>query len=63
MIGEEPLVKPLIDLPAMALKARAMLHNALEAFIHQDAEKARSIPPRDEEVDDLYNQVYRELIS
>ncbi|MEJ2208379.1 MAG: phosphate signaling complex protein PhoU [Anaerolineae bacterium] len=63
MIGEEPLLKPLIDLPAMARKAREMLHAALVAFVRRDVEAARAIPQGDEEVDDLYNQVYRELIS
>ncbi|MBN1137511.1 MAG: phosphate signaling complex protein PhoU [Anaerolineae bacterium] len=62
MIGEEPLIKPLIDLPAMAQKAREMLHAALVAFIERDVQAARSIPKGDEEVDALYNQVYRELI-
>jgi phosphate transport system protein len=63
MIGEEPLVKPLIDLPAMAHKAREMLHAALVAFVQRDVEAARAIPQGDDEVDALYNQVYRELIS
>jgi phosphate transport system protein len=63
MIGEEPLIKPLIDLPAMARKARDMLHAALVAFVQRDLEAARAIPKGDEEVDGLYNQVYRELIS
>ena len=63
MIGEEPLIKPLIDLPAMAHKAREMLHAALAAFVQRDVEAARAIPKGDDEVDALYNQVYRELIS
>lgn len=64
MIGEdEPLIKPLIDLPLMAKKARHMLHQALEAFTKGNVDLARAIPPQDEEVDDLYNQVYRELLT
>jgi len=63
MIGEEPLIKPLIDLPVMARKARAMLHAALVAFVERDVEAALTIPQGDDEVDALYNQVYRELIS
>jgi phosphate transport system protein len=63
MIGEQPLIKPLIDLPAMARKAREMLHAALVAFIERDVQAARAIPEGDDEVDALYNQVYRELIS
>jgi phosphate transport system protein len=63
MIGDEPLVKPLVDIPRMAEKARDMLHRALEAFVEQDTALARAIPAEDDEVDNLYNQVYRELIT
>jgi len=63
MIGTEPLVKPLIDIPRMAEKARDMLHRALEAFIRRDAAAARAIPEEDSEIDALYNQVYRELLT
>lgn len=62
MIGEEPLMKPLIDLPVMAEKARYMLRSSLDAFVQRDVERARAIPKMDEEVDALYNQVYRELL-
>jgi phosphate transport system protein len=63
LIGGQPLVKPLIDLPIMAEKARDMLHQALEAFVRRDVELARAIARRDDEIDALYNQVYRELLS
>jgi len=63
MIGEKALVKPLVDLPTMASKAADMLDQALEAFARRDAQGARSIPPRDDEVDRLYDQIYRDLIS
>ncbi len=63
MMGEEPLLKPLIDVPRMAAKARDMLDRSLEAFIQRDGNLARAIPQEDDEVDDLYNQVYRELIT
>jgi phosphate transport system protein len=62
MIGEQPLVKPLIDLPVMALKARHMLHQALQAFVRCDSDLARTIPNQDDDIDDLYNQIYRELL-
>ena len=62
MIGEQPLIKPLIDLPVMAHKAREMLHAALLAFVERDVQAAQVIPQADDEVDALYNQVYRELI-
>jgi phosphate transport system protein len=61
-IGEKPLIKPLIDLPRMAEKAVAMLHRALGAFVAGDAVEARAIPQADSEVDQLYNQVYNELV-
>jgi phosphate transport system protein len=62
MIGEQPLIKPLIDLPIMAHKAREMLHAALTAFVQRDVQAAQTIPQQDDEVDALYNQIYRELI-
>jgi phosphate transport system protein len=63
MIGEEPLMKPLIDLPRMAEKARDMLHQSLAAFVQRDVELARAVAAGDAEVDALYNQVYRELLT
>jgi phosphate transport system protein len=63
MIGEEPLVKPLVDIPAMAIKAQGMLHRSLQAFMERDAGMARAIPAEDDQVDNLYNQVYRELVT
>jgi phosphate transport system protein len=60
--GEEPLLKPLIDIPRMADRARAMLHQALHAFVRQDEEAAKRIASADDEVDGLYDQVYRELL-
>ncbi len=63
MIGQEPLLKPLIDIPRMVEKARDMLHRALEAFVESNVELARHIPTEDDEVDALYNQVYRELLT
>ena len=62
-IGEQPLMKPLIDLPVMADKARAMFDAALEAFRDRDIERARAIPAQDDEVDALYQSIYRELVS
>src|SRR5512135_2030705 len=62
-MGEEPPLKPLIDIPRMAEKASDMLHRALTAFINEDAAAARAIPAEDDEVDGLYTQVYRELMT
>ncbi len=62
-MGDEPLLKPLIDIPRMAEKGLDMLHRALTAFVQEDANAARSIPAEDDEVDALYHQVYRELMT
>jgi phosphate transport system protein len=62
-LGEEELLKPLIDIPRMAQKSSDMLHRALTAFINEDVNAARAIPAEDDEVDGLYTQVYRELMT
>ena len=62
-MGDAPLLKPLIDIPRMAQKGVDMLHRALTAFINEDVETARSLPVEDDEVDALYNQIYRELMT
>lgn len=62
LIGEKPLLKPLIDIPLMAQKALDMLRRSLDAFVAQDVEAARAIPAEDDEVDQLYEQVYNELM-
>jgi phosphate transport system protein len=62
-MGDLPLLKPLIDVPRMANKGVDMLHRALTAFINEDVETAKSLPVEDDEVDALYNQVYRELMT
>jgi len=62
-MGDQPLLKPLIDVPRMAQKGADMLHRALTAFVEEDVETAKAIPQEDDEVDALYNQVYRELMT
>ena len=62
-MGDAPLLKPLIDVPRMANKGADMLHRALTAFVNEDVEAAKAIPVEDDEVDALYNQVYRELMT
>ena len=62
-MGDEPLLKPLIDIPRMADKDVSMLHRALTAFVSDDVETAKAIPLEDDEVDALYNQIYRELMT
>jgi len=61
-MGEEGLLKPLIDIPRMAQIGTSMLHRSLTAFINEDIETAKAIPIEDDEVDALYNQIYRELM-
>jgi len=61
-MGEEPLLKPLIDIPRMAQIGTSMLHRSLSAFINEDVAAAKTIPAEDDEVDGLYNQIYRELM-
>jgi len=63
MIGDTPLFKPLIDIPRMAERGVEMLRDSLKSFIERDADKAREIARKDDEIDDLYDQVFRECIS
>ena len=63
LMGDEPLVKPLIDIPRMADLGLDMLQRALGAFVAGDADTARAIPKEDDQIDHLYNQVYRELVT
>jgi len=60
---DRPLLKPLVDVPRMALICREMLRDAIDAFISRDAEKAAAVARRDDEVDRLYDQIYRELLT
>jgi len=62
-MGELPLLKPLIDVPRMAQKGADMLHRSLTAFVNEDVETAKKLPVEDDEVDALYNQIYRELMT
>jgi phosphate transport system protein len=61
-MGDQPLLKPLVDTPRMAQKGADMLHRALTAFVNEDVEVARRIPSEDDEVDELYTQIYHELM-
>ena len=63
MHGDNPLIKPLVDIPRMAEKASDMLTRSIEAFINRNAETAKAICEEDDEVDALYDQTYRELLS
>lgn len=58
-----PLLKPLIDIPRMAQLAQSMVKDSIDAFINKDDKLARNVCQRDDEVDDLNNQIFRELLT
>jgi phosphate transport system protein len=62
-MGDEPLLKPLVDIPRMAQMAREMLHDCLRAFLDYDTDKASRVADRDEEMDHLYHAVFDELLG
>ena len=62
MMGEEPPLKPLIDIPRMTEKATQMLRDSIDALVSRDVVKATQVLQDDDEVDSLYDQVYRELL-
>ena len=61
-MGDDPPLKPLIDIPRMADKATEMLRDSLSALTERDESKANKVLDDDDEVDALYDQVYRELL-
>jgi len=63
LVANEPPLKPLVDIPRMAEIACQMLHGSLAAFLKRDVAEAQRIAGRDDEVDQLYDQVYRELLT
>ncbi len=60
---KEPPLKPLIDIPQMAVLAQQMIRNSLEAFVREDAALAHQVCKDDDEVDRLNTQVFRELLT
>jgi len=62
MMGDEPLVKPLIDIPRMADIGLSMLNRSLKAFVERDVDTARAICDEDDQVDALHDQIYNELL-
>ncbi len=61
-IDEAPL-KPLVDIPRMSVVAREMLTDAITAFVDRDEALARAVAIRDDELDDLHDQIFRELLT
>jgi len=62
-MGDEPLLKPLVDMPRMAEIDREMLRDVLDAYVARDATAARVVAARDDELDNLYNQIFREILT
>lgn len=62
-MGDEPPLKPLIDIPRMADKSASMLRRSLDALVNRDVVAAQIVVNDDDEVDALYEQVYRELLT
>jgi len=62
-MGDEPLLKPLIDIPRMADECHNMINKSLDAYLNRDAEAARAVAARDDIIDDLYQQIFRELLT
>lgn len=62
-IGEEPLIKPLIDIPRMAEKAQSMVRRSLDALVRRDIVLASQVSEDDEHVDDLYRELFEELLG
>lgn len=61
-MGDSPPLKPLIDIPRMAEKATEMLRDSIDCLLNRDLVKAHQVCQADDEVDELYDQVYRELL-
>lgn len=62
-LNQEPRLKPYIDVPRMAQIAQRMIHESLDAFVHEDTDLALKVCKDDEEVDDLNRQIFRETIT
>jgi phosphate transport system protein len=62
-MADQPLLKPLIDIPRMAEKDRYLLREQLRAFVARDANRAKQLAGEDEEINRLYDQIYRELLT
>jgi len=63
ILNEEPQLKPYIDLPRMAEIARQMIRESLDALIHEDVDLANKVRDEDETVDNLNEQIFRELLT
>jgi phosphate transport system protein len=62
-LAGQPDIKPLIDIPRLAELATGMLKDSLDGFVNNDPGKAKAVCERDDRVDDLKDQIFRELLS
>jgi phosphate transport system protein len=62
-LNQEPQLKPYIDIPRIAEIAQSMVKDVLDAFVNNDSKLARSVCERDDMVDGLNDQVFRELLT
>ena len=62
-LNDVPQLKPYVDMPKMALVVRSMLHDAIEAFINSDSSAAREVIARDDQVDEYYHVIFRDLLE
>src|SRR5450432_1839264 len=62
-LNAEPPLKPYVDMPNMAREVQEMLHEALDAFVAADADRAQHVIVRDRNIDAYYSQIFRELLT
>jgi phosphate transport system protein len=62
-LNAEPPLKPYVDMPNMAREVQEMLHEALDAFVAADADRAQRVIVRDRNIDAYYTQIFRELLT
>jgi phosphate transport system protein len=63
LLSEEPPMKPYIDIPRMAEIARSMIKESIDALVNEDTDLARKVRMEDETIDNLNEQVFRELLT
>jgi phosphate transport system protein len=62
-LATEPPLKPYVDIPRMGALVQSMVRDAIDAFVTRDAVKAKAVVERDDEIDELYHKVFRELLG
>jgi phosphate transport system protein len=62
-VADEQYIKPLIDIPRMADMVKKMVNESLDAYVNQDSTRAFEITKMDDEIDDIYKQMFRELLT